>query len=146
MILSSEYGKKGFDSHTWTHEHTRSHIHTHTPALTYFSINSSTWNLPYTLYVSAFNEFIYALSVTARGTRAERAEYLFKLYDINGDEEITVDEFESILKLKVRTQEVQKMSEMFKEIDADDNGALTKDEFVEACRSNQKLMEYLDIY
>ena len=68
------------------------------------------------------------------------------IFHQNGDEEITVDEFESILKLKVRTQEVQKMSEMFKEIDADDNGALTKDEFVEACRSNQKLMEYLDIY
>ena len=86
------------------------------------------------------------MSVTSRGTAAQRAEYLFRLYDINGDEEITIDEFTSVLSLKVRKMELERMTEVFKEMDADGNGALTRDEFVDACGRNKKLMTYLDIY
>ena len=86
------------------------------------------------------------MSVTSRGTAAQRAEYLFRLYDINGDQEITIDEFTSVLKLKVRKMELNKMQEVFKEMDADGNGALTKEEFVDACGKNKNLMQYLDIY
>lgn len=86
------------------------------------------------------------MSVTSRGTAAQRAEYLFRLYDINGDQEITIDEFTSVLSLKIRRVELANIIEVFKEMDADGNGALTREEFVDACAKNKKLMTYLDIY
>ena len=49
----------------------------------------------------SFREFMCALSVTTRGTAAERLEWSFKMYDIDGDGYIDRDEASDILTVSV---------------------------------------------
>ena len=95
---------------------------------------------------SAFDVFLQALSVTARGTKQQRSEYLFHLYDIDRSGEITIDEFSNLLKLRLRKIELTNLEDIFRKIDTDGNGSVDFDEFVTACSTNSTLIDYLDLY
>ena len=97
-------------------------------------------------FFSGFDEFIQALSVTGRGTKRQRYEYLFHLYDTDHSGEITIDEFSNSLKLRLKKVELTDMVDIFKAIDVDNSGAIDLKEFVTACMRNTLLMEYLDLY
>ena len=84
--------------------------------------------------------------MTARGTKQQRSEYLFHLYDADHSGEITIDEFSSLLKLRLRKIELTNLEEIFKTIDVDGNGSVDFEEFVSACSTNKTLIEYLDLY
>ena len=43
-------------------------------------------------------EFMYAISVTSRGNLDEKIKWAFKIYDLDGDNNVTKTEMESILK------------------------------------------------
>ena len=96
--------------------------------------------------ISAFDDFLQALSVTARGTKKQRSEYLFYLYDVDQSGEITIDEFSNLLKLRLRKIELANLEDIFRQIDTDGNGSVDFDEFVTACSTNSTLIEYLDLY
>ena len=96
--------------------------------------------------ISEFDDFLRALSVTARGTKQQRSEYLFYLYDIDHSGEITIEEFSNLLKLRLRKIELTNLEEIFKKIDTNGNGNVDFDEFVKACSTNKTLIEYLDLY
>ncbi len=51
--------------------------------------------------VVSFKEFLCALSVTSRGTVAERLEWTFKMYDVDGDGFIDRDEASDILTVSI---------------------------------------------
>ena len=87
-----------------------------------------------------------ALSVTARGNRKQRSEYLFRLYDADQSGEITIEEFSSLLKLRLRKIELTNLEDIFKAIDIDGNGSVDFEEFVLACSTNKTLIDYLDLY
>ena len=97
-------------------------------------------------YVLEFDDFLRALSVTARGTKQQRSEYLFYLYDIDHSGEITIEEFSNLLKLRLRKIELTNLEEIFKKIDTNGNGNVDFEEFVKACSTNNTLIEYLDLY
>ena len=44
----------------------------------------------------SFREFMFSVIVIHRGTKEERLDMAFKLYDINGDKKITKDEMTQI--------------------------------------------------
>ena len=87
-----------------------------------------------------------ALSVTARGTRQQRSEYLFHLYDLDHNGKITIEEFKNLLKLRLRKIELTNLEDIFRKIDTDANGSVDFDEFVTACSTNSTLIDYLDLY
>lgn len=86
------------------------------------------------------------MSVTSRGTIKQRAEWLFHLYDLNNDGEITISEFREVFKRRLKKTQLGELEDIFKAIDKNDDGFLTIDEFVGECCTNIKLMDYLDIY
>ena len=100
----------------------------------------------FSFYSIGFEDFLKALSVTARGNRKQRSEYLFRLYDADQSGEITIEEFSSLLKLRLRKIELTNLEDIFKAIDIDGNGSVDFEEFVLACSTNKTLIDYLDLY
>ena len=98
------------------------------------------------IFNTGFQDFLRALSVTARGTKMQRSEYLFHLYDADHSGEITIDEFSSLLKMRLRKIELTNLIDIFRAIDTDDSGCVDYAEFVKACSTNKLLIKYLDLY
>lgn len=93
-----------------------------------------------------FDDFLRALSITGRGTKKQRVEYLFQLYDADQSGGITIEEFSTSLKLRLKKIELTSLENIFYSIDTDRNGVVDQQEFVRGCESNAALIEYLDLY
>jgi len=87
----------------------------------------------------SFKELMVNLSITSRGTKREKLEWAFRVYDFDGSGYITVDEVHQIM---LATQTVKKPEEgitpldaekvmkMFLVMDENSDGQLTLDEFI----------------
>ena len=84
--------------------------------------------------------------MTGRGTKQQRYEYLFRLYDADESGEITIEEFSSSLKFRLKKVDLADMEDIFQAIDIDGSGAIDLKEFVTACMTNTQLMDFLDLY
>lgn len=86
------------------------------------------------------------MSCTTRGNTKDRAEWLFHVYDIDGDGQITVGEFQEALKYRLKQSQLRDLREIFSEIDDDKNGMLERSEFIKAVEASGRLREYFDCY
>ena len=103
-----------------------------------------------------FREFMISLSATSRGTLAQKLEWAFKVYDINGDGFISRDEMLEIFFAMHKMMNDHDLSarEGFENIEAlvDDiiyrfdknhDGKISMEEFVEGSQNNPTIMSKL---
>ncbi|RWS04096.1 Ca2+ sensor Calsenilin-like protein, partial [Dinothrombium tinctorium] len=92
-----------------------------------------------------FSDYAYALSMLSRGTTREKLEWTFKLYDINGDGLLTLDEIVEISKAiyallgfyvspahDQRTVD-EHAQRVFRKLDIENAGYVTFDQFMDIC-------------
>lgn len=99
-----------------------------------------------------FREFISSISVVTRGSVEEKLGWAFKIYDVDGNGYVSLDEIikilESIHKMAgVITGEdeydVTKIVEIFEKMDTDKNGFLTLDEFIHGAEEDLTFVKML---
>ena len=103
--------------------------------------------------VVSFKELMSALSLSKRGSVREKMEWLFEIYDVDGNGRITLDELTDVVKCMQHHGEPQKscskfsapvMTAVFTQVDADSDGYLTMDEFVSGVEGNPELVAVLN--
>ena len=80
-------------------------------------------------YSIDFDEFLACLSVTTRGTLSEQIEWIFRLYDIDGDGFIVMSEITGIMQAANINQTSSNLLRLFKKMDKNDDGKLSFEEF-----------------
>ncbi|KAI8869467.1 neuronal calcium sensor 1b [Ramicandelaber brevisporus] len=105
-----------------------------------------------------FDEFIKALSITSRGSDEEKLQWVFKLYDIDGDNYITRDEMTKIVDaiysmvstmvdLPEEESTVEKrVDKIFETMDKNKDGKLTFEEFQEGAKKDPAILHALQLY
>ena len=105
----------------------------------------------------SFKEFIYALSVTSRGSLDEKLDWAFHLYDLDNDGYITKEEMINIvdsiycmvgpmLDLPQDEDTPQKrVDKIFATMDTNKDGQLTKDEFREGSKCDPWIVQALSM-
>lgn len=93
----------------------------------------------------SFTDYATALSHLCRGTTIDKLEWTFRLYDINGDGKLTIDEIEEIsraiyglLGFYVAPSHDEATCEehaerVFKKLDKFEQGFVTLEQFLEVC-------------
>lgn len=101
-----------------------------------------------------FQEFLIAISITSTNhNMRKKLEWIFELYDIDGNGQIDRDEFRTIVLSIYQILDTQKKSsssdrekhidDLFSKIDTDKSKYITLDEFIDACSRDQQLLELL---
>lgn len=100
-----------------------------------------------------FADYAHALSSLLRGTVEEKIDFVFRLYDLNNDNVITLDEMSRIffaiyrllgdnvnLKHDQLTYEA-KAEKFYKKIDSERTGVITKDQFMDYCIKDPTIVD-----
>ena len=103
-----------------------------------------------------FNEFLIATALTCVNDPQQRLRFVFKMYDLNGDNKLDVSEVEKIIlgvydftgqkerKGKKAPRELAKS--LLRRYDKDDSGFLTEEEFVSGIADpTLQALDYFDI-
>jgi len=105
----------------------------------------------------SFEEFLGILSKVSRGSIQEKLQWIFGLYDLNGDGLITKNEMldvvTSIYEMLGRntTPQVEENSakehveRIFHQIDMNQDGVVTIDELVEWCSRDERILQSLEM-
>merc|ERR1712183_1069511 len=80
-------------------------------------------------YSIDFDEFLRCLSVTTRGTLSEQIEWIFRIYDVDGDGNIVVSEIVEIMRAANINQTSSEILAIFKRMDKNNDGVLSFEEF-----------------
>jgi len=105
--------------------------------------------------VVSFKELMSALSLSKRGTVREKMEWLFEIYDVDGNGRITLDELCAVVQSMQHHREKDNpscgkkfstpvMTAVFTQVDSDSDGYLTMEEFVQGVEGNKELVEVLN--
>lgn len=101
-----------------------------------------------------FEDFALSLSLLLHGSEDEKLEWIFQLYDLDGDGFISKDEMEdvavSIYELmgdskdlyKVGSEDgaiLRKVEKAFQKLDLDGDGVVSLDEFLEVCKDDKDI-------
>jgi len=106
-----------------------------------------------------FEEFILALDMTNAGTAEEKLKVAFRMYDLDGNGELDLDEMTKIVqdiytmqkvyaKLgaeyeKPEKSAVETAKDIFTQIDENGDGTLTEEEFLTGCLEDETLFKML---
>lgn len=103
-----------------------------------------------------FGDYAHALSKLLRGTIEEKISFVFKLYDLNNDNVITMDELSRIffavyrllgdnvnLKHDQMTYEAQ-AEKLYKKIDSKQTGSITKEQFMDYCIKDSSIVDTIN--
>lgn len=103
-----------------------------------------------------FGDYAHALSNLLRGTIEEKISFVFKLYDLNNDNVITIDELSKIFLAVYRllgdnvnqkhdqsTYEEQ-AERLYNKIDPQQTGSITKEQFMEYCIKNTSIVDTIN--
>ena len=75
-------------------------------------------------------EFIRCVSTTTRGTLSEQVEWVFQLYDIDGNQRINIQDIIDILKAaNIQERSEAELSDIFEKMDMNKDNFLSYDEF-----------------
>jgi len=95
-----------------------------------------------------FKELMLGFSTASNGTMREKLEWLFNVYDIDGDGKITIDELSDVVKcMSDYRKEISnsELVDMFKEVDSNSDGYLVLEEFTEGWERNPAFVKMLQI-
>ncbi|XP_074594827.1 A-type potassium channel modulatory protein KCNIP1-like [Brevipalpus obovatus] len=104
-----------------------------------------------------FGDYAQALSTLSRGGTNEKLEWIFRLYDINGDNVLTVDEIIEISKaiyallgFYVSPAHDQRTCDehgykVFQRLDPMGKGFVTFNEFIEICSKDEKIIRSMQL-
>jgi len=100
-----------------------------------------------------FGDYAHALSNLLRGSIEEKIDFVFRLYDLNGDNVLTLDELSRIFFAVYRllgdnvnrrhdqlTYEAQ-AEKLYRKIDLKQTGCVTKEEFREYCIRDSTIVD-----
>ncbi|CAG7834489.1 unnamed protein product [Allacma fusca] len=98
----------------------------------------------------SFREFMVGMSISTKGTLAEKITWAFSLYDIDKDGLITFEEMHEILMLVEKAygnarskKEMEKFVHcIFNFLDADHNGVISVQEFLAGLKSKPEIFEF----
>lgn len=104
-----------------------------------------------------FADYAHALSNLLRGTIEEKINFIFRLYDLNNDNVITLDELSRIFFAVYRllgdnvnekhdqlTYE-QQAERLYKKIDLADAGAITREQFMAYCIKDATIVQTIQM-
>lgn len=102
-----------------------------------------------------FKEFVNSLSAMCpKATIDEKAKFIFKVYDSNGDGDITKAELREILEFSLSENKSVHLSPQqidqavdgtFKQYDRDQSGGITIDEFIKAANKNPSILNCVSL-
>ena len=101
-----------------------------------------------------FREFLLAIDVSSGNSPKKKLEWAFKVYDVNGNGEISRDEMEEVVgalfKMQfsqnvddLKAKVAEKSAQIFAAMDSDKDGTITQEEFMTACAQDQQIMELM---
>merc|ERR1712059_92488 len=100
-----------------------------------------------------FKEFLLSMEVASGNSPERKLEWAFRLYDVNGDGNISRGELEEVLGslLKMQYDDCseagsstrQRPHVMFSLLDQNKDGEVTREEFVTACMADTELVQLL---
>ena len=103
-----------------------------------------------------FKEFILAIDMTNAGTAEEKLKVAFRMYDLDGNGELDLDEIHKIVediyarpcKLGAKIEKPTKSAEatamdIFEQIDENGDGTITEEKFLTGCLEDEKLFKML---
>lgn len=98
----------------------------------------------------SFKELMITLSMTTAGSNDEKLEWLFSVYDYDGNGQISIDEVQQMAKLIHSSMQVdghendaEYLSFIFDVVDDDGNGYWTKEEFIQGVKEHPILVKLL---
>lgn len=105
-------------------------------------------------YSLDFKEFLISISLTSTSVNyKKKLEWVFNLYDIDGNGTIDREEFRTIIEAIYKVLDSkqkhsfksieQNANDLFQQIDVDKSKTITLDEFVKACTKDKYLLELL---
>jgi Ca2+-binding EF-hand superfamily protein len=107
-----------------------------------------------------FKEFMIVLYILSRGSPEQNLEQIFRIFDINNDQEISRAEMKRIVKdlysllsskQKLHHTDSKMADDAFTEMDVDKDGKVSKEEFIKACMNHEKIssmmaLKIIDIF
>ncbi|XP_055341224.1 calsenilin-like isoform X3 [Paramacrobiotus metropolitanus] len=105
-----------------------------------------------------FEEFVVMMSVLSRGSLDEKLQWIFNLYDVNGDGQVTLEAMltigTSIYDLLGKHSEPpiyensvkDHISKIFTKMDLNQDGIVTFDEFKNVCINDEKIRRNLTVF
>lgn len=104
-----------------------------------------------------FADYAHALSSLLRGAIEDKINFVFRLYDLNGDNVITLDELSKITFAVYRllgdnvnmrhdqlTYEAQ-AEKLYNKIDEQQTGAITREQFFDYCIKNPQIVDTINM-
>merc|ERR1712168_25746 len=103
----------------------------------------------------SFKELMSTLSLTTRGSIRDKLEWVFDIYDVDGNGYITLEEISDVVKSMQDAKKADneagkkgylsttKVAAVFMAADNDNDGYLTVDEFIEAVNELPELIQIL---
>ena len=101
----------------------------------------------------SFSELMSTLSITTSGSVKEKIEWIFDIYDVDGNGYVTLEEIcdvvtcmQSVKKGRRRQKRIgrERLAAAFRAADADNDGLLTLDEFIEVTELLPELIAVLN--
>ena len=103
-----------------------------------------------------FADYAHALSRLLRGSMDERLDFVFRLYDLNGDDVLTRDELQEIIQavyqlLGDNVDQKHNQSTyrhqadtLFRKLDSQRTGAVTREQFLAHCRADSTIIDTIE--
>ena len=99
-----------------------------------------------------FREFMVAMSITSKGSIKDRLEWVFSMYDLDGDGQITRNEMLEIirsLQSMFGTQDVatpeEVVNQIFDQMDKNGDGIISKEEFIIGARNDKSVSRLMSL-
>ncbi|XP_065557005.1 Kv channel-interacting protein 2-like isoform X1 [Artemia franciscana] len=103
----------------------------------------------------SFRDILMTLSVLLRGSDRDRLKWAFKLYDLNGDGQISKNEMVSIITsiydLLGKTSASERIAQahadsVFQKLDLNRDGRITLEEFLQGCLQDSTIADSLKLF
>lgn len=102
-----------------------------------------------------FNEFVLGLSAMSdKATIEEKAQFCFRVYDIDGNHTIDKSELKQIISFSLKSnKDIQISDELldkivnntFNQVDKDSNGTISLEEFTQAAKENPSILSCVTV-
>ncbi|XP_033239238.1 neuronal calcium sensor 2 isoform X2 [Drosophila pseudoobscura] len=101
-----------------------------------------------------YDEFLLAIDVTSSGTPEEKLKWAFRMYDVDGNGVIDIQEMTKIVQAiydmlgacssnRPADSAEERAKNIFAKMDENNDGQLTQDEFLKGCLQDEELSKML---